>query len=167
MRWRSHKASSPAIKIYLFLLWVFQQLKSNYSFIKFLQNYFWNLWLQHICCAEVVLSFHYITIIGAVKEGEQREKAGLRDCSRNVVNDTFHFATYFLLCFSFCLKSAQKYVLLALSFYFTASLAVGGEHEQSLGNKFIHAKNLPNRINIFIYEFIFGRLEGVEKLCLH
>lgn len=72
---KSHKASRPTIKIYLFLLWVFQQPKRNdffllRSFIKFLLNYFWNLW-QHICCGRSFSTFHYITIIGCYKLDER------------------------------------------------------------------------------------------------
>lgn len=77
----------------------------------------------------------------------------------NVVNVTFHFVHFFLAFYS---NSVGK-----IRFVSTLrQLNVSNRKK----NKFIHAKNLPNRINIFIYEFIFGAKEREnepEKLCLH
>lgn len=85
-------------------------------------------------------SFHYITIIGLTSWIK-----GLVG-SRNVVNVAFHFATLSL--------NVEHSGLLALYFNFAFVTA-------KQKNKFIHAKNLPNRINIFLFANLFsgGRRE--------
>lgn len=98
-------------------------------------------------------SFHYITIIGYYKLG-----AGLRDWRWwYVVNATFHFVAFSLAFYMRNFSAKFRFVSTLLQLYVSC-----WRNER---NKFIHAKNLPNRINIFIYEFIFGggRMEGCRE----
>lgn len=47
-----------------------------------------------------------------------------------------------------------------VSTFLQLGVVVAGPCKNGSENKFIHAKNSPNRINIFVYEFIYGPVKG-------